>query len=51
MSYRRRDPEAKADLVEFMQGAVPRTDIKWGHLAAGLTIGYLIGREMKRMIR
>lgn len=51
MSYRRRDPEAKADLFEFMQGAVPRTDIKWGHLAAGMAIGYFLSREIRNIGR
>lgn len=48
MSYRHRDPEAKADLVEFMQGAVPRTSIKWGNIAVGAAIGYFISREIKK---
>lgn len=48
--YRHRDDEAHADLVEFMQGAVPRYQIKWGHLAAGAAIGYFLGREMKKLV-
>lgn len=51
MSYRHRDPEAKADLVEFMQGAIQRSDIKWGHLAAGAAIGYFLGREIRNLGR
>ena len=51
MSYRHRDPEAKADLVEFMQGAVPRYQIKWGHLAAGAALGYLMGRELTKLVK
>lgn len=48
--YRHRDPETKASLVEFMNGAVPQYDIKWGHIAAGAAIGYFISREVKKWL-
>lgn len=37
------------DLIGMMNGAVPRNQPKWGHMAAGFGIGYLAGNEIKKM--
>lgn len=39
----------KNDLVGMMNGAVPRNQPKWGHMAAGFGIGYLAGNEIKKL--
>jgi len=36
----------KKTLVGMMNGAVPETDVKWGHFATGFVIGSMIGHEL-----
>lgn len=43
--------EDEDDLVSFFNGAVPRTDIKWGNLALGAAIGSMLGREINNLAR
>lgn len=51
MSYRHRDDEAKADVREFLRGAVPEIKPQWGSIALGATLGYLMGREIRKAAR
>jgi hypothetical protein len=44
----RRRSEDRADIVEFYRGAVPRYETKWGHLAAGFAVGWVMGREIRK---
>ncbi len=37
------------DLVDMMQGAVPRNEIKWGNIAVGAAIGLALGNEINNL--
>lgn len=39
----------KDSLLDWMQGAVPETDIKWGNIAVGAAIGIALGNEINNL--
>lgn len=41
--------EARADALEFIKGAEPQRGTNWVGIAAGAALGWLIGRDLRRL--